>query len=72
MLRHIHVDQFHVYIKYYHYTIVMEFEFKEIKYVPGLYKIFDEIIVNAADNFSRQKYLAHSGIPRTSGGKCFI
>lgn len=23
---------------------------KEIKYVPGLFKIFDEIIVNAADN----------------------
>ncbi|KAF3942273.1 hypothetical protein ABW19_dt0203736 [Dactylella cylindrospora] len=24
--------------------------YREIKYVPGLYKIFDEIIVNAADN----------------------
>ena len=23
---------------------------KQISYVPGLYKIFDEIIVNAADN----------------------
>lgn len=23
---------------------------KEIQYVPGLYKIFDEILVNAADN----------------------
>jgi len=26
---------------------------KEISYVPGLYKIFDEILVNAADNFQR-------------------
>ncbi|XP_020282371.1 DNA topoisomerase 2 isoform X2 [Pseudomyrmex gracilis] len=26
---------------------------KEIKYVPGLYKIFDEIVVNAADNKQR-------------------
>nr|XP_003704530.2 PREDICTED: DNA topoisomerase 2 isoform X2 [Megachile rotundata] len=26
---------------------------KEIKYVPGLYKIFDEILVNAADNKQR-------------------
>ncbi|XP_066589354.1 DNA topoisomerase 2 [Prorops nasuta] len=26
---------------------------KEIKYVPGLYKIFDEVLVNAADNKQR-------------------
>ena len=26
---------------------------KKIKYVPGLYKIFDEILVNAADNYQR-------------------
>ncbi len=26
---------------------------KEIRYVPGLYKIFDEILVNAADNKQR-------------------
>ncbi|EED21135.1 DNA topoisomerase II [Talaromyces stipitatus ATCC 10500] len=25
-------------------------EFREVTYVPGLYKIFDEIVVNAADN----------------------
>lgn len=30
-----------------------KFEFKFIQYVPGLYKIFDEILVNAADNFQR-------------------
>lgn len=26
---------------------------RNIKYVPGLYKIFDEILVNAADNYQR-------------------
>jgi DNA topoisomerase-2 len=26
-------------------------EYRDINYVPGLYKIFDEILVNAADNF---------------------
>lgn len=25
-------------------------EFRVVSYVPGLYKIFDEILVNAADN----------------------
>lgn len=29
--------------------------YKEITFVPGLYKIFDEIIVNAADNKQRDK-----------------
>jgi len=29
--------------------------YKDIVYVPGLYKIFDEILVNAADNFQRDK-----------------
>lgn len=29
--------------------------FRQIEYVPGLYKIFDEILVNAADNFQRDK-----------------
>uniref|UniRef100_A0AC35UAY2 HATPase_c domain-containing protein n=1 Tax=Rhabditophanes sp. KR3021 TaxID=114890 RepID=A0AC35UAY2_9BILA len=28
---------------------------KDISYVPGLYKIFDEILVNAADNKQRDK-----------------
>jgi len=32
-----------------------EFIQKKIKYVPGLYKIFDEILVNAADNYQRDK-----------------
>jgi DNA topoisomerase-2 len=32
-----------------------KFTFKTMDYVPGLYKIFDEILVNAADNFQRDK-----------------
>lgn len=28
---------------------------REITYVPGLYKIFDEILVNAADNKQRDE-----------------
>ena len=32
--------------------------FKQINYVPGLYKIFDEIIVNAADNKQRDKTMS--------------
>ena len=31
----------------------MKFENRLVKYAPGLYKIFDEILVNAADNFQR-------------------
>merc|ERR1719440_2056817 len=30
-----------------------EMDFKSINYVPALYKIFDEILVNAADNLQR-------------------
>jgi DNA topoisomerase-2 len=29
---------------------------REISYVPGLYKIFDEILVNAAGNKKREKH----------------
>ena len=28
-------------------------EYRDISYVPALYKIFDEILVNAADNLQR-------------------
>lgn len=28
-------------------------DYREVNYVPGLYKIFDEILVNAADNKQR-------------------
>ena len=30
-----------------------QFEYREINYVPALYKIFDEVLVNAADNYQR-------------------
>lgn len=30
-------------------------EFREVSYVPGLYKIFDEVLVNAADNKQNDK-----------------
>lgn len=32
-----------------------EMEYREVSYVPGLYKIFDEILVNAADNRHNDK-----------------
>lgn len=32
-----------------------QIELREVSYVPGLYKIFDEILVNAADNKQRDK-----------------
>lgn len=31
------------------------FVYRTISYVPGLYKIFDEILVNASDNYQRDK-----------------
>ena len=34
-------------------------EYKEIKYVPGLFKIFDEILVNAADNYQNDKTMKY-------------
>jgi DNA topoisomerase-2 len=37
------------------YDEVVGMNYREISYVPGLYKIFDEILVNAADNFQRDK-----------------
>ena len=34
-------------------------EFREVSYVPGLFKIFDEILVNAADNYQRDKSMKY-------------
>ncbi len=31
------------------------FEEREIEYIPGLYKIFDEILINAADNYRKNE-----------------
>lgn len=41
-----HRDQYFVYLK-------NEIVCKEINCIPGLYKIFDEILVNAVDNYTR-------------------
>ena len=40
-------------MKYIKVTIDKEnkLELRDINYVPGLFKIFDEILVNAADNY---------------------
>lgn len=32
------------------YDVEKGMELRDVTYVPGLYKIFDEILVNAADN----------------------
>ena len=34
-------------------------EFREVSFVPGLYKIFDEIVVNAADKNKKEKNIEH-------------
>ncbi|OMJ76839.1 hypothetical protein SteCoe_23685 [Stentor coeruleus] len=34
-------------------TAKSKMAFRQVQYVPGLYKIFDEILVNASDNFQR-------------------
>lgn len=36
-------------------TEIDSMEMREVSFVPGLYKIFDEILVNAADNKQRDK-----------------
>ena len=36
-------------------TQLESMEMREVSFVPGLYKIFDEILVNAADNKQRDK-----------------
>lgn len=33
----------------------IQFEYREVSYVPALYKMFDEVLVNAADNFQRDR-----------------
>ena len=34
-------------------------ELREVNYVPGLFKIFDEILVNAADNYQRDNNMKY-------------
>lgn len=33
----------------------LNFILKEVEYIPALYKIFDEVLVNAADNYQRDR-----------------
>lgn len=35
---------------------------KEINFVPGLYKIFDEVLVNASDNFQRDRRMSYINV----------
>ena len=32
--------------------------YKDVTYTPGFYKIFDEVLVNAADNYQRDKRMS--------------
>ena len=34
---------------------ILQLEYQKITFVPALYKIFDEVIVNAADNYRRDR-----------------
>ena len=36
-----------------------QLEFREVKYVPGLLKILDEILVNAANNYQNDKTMKY-------------
>jgi len=40
------------------FTSELKFTFKEIDLCQGLYKIFDEILVNASDNYQRDKNMS--------------
>lgn len=42
--------------------------FKKIDYCPGLYKIFDEVLVNAADNLERDKKMTKIEVEIDKGG----
>lgn len=35
---------------------------REINFVPGLYKIFDEVLVNASDNFQRDRRMTYINV----------
>ena len=40
-----------------------EMQYKDISYVPALYKVFDEMLVNAADNLQRDPKMKVLRIP---------
>ena len=39
-----------------------QLEFREVNYVPGLFKIFDEILVNAADNYQNNRSMKYINV----------
>ena len=38
---------------------------KRIRYIPGLFKIFDEVLVNAADNYQRDRKMKEISVQVT-------
>ena len=46
-------------------------EQRELSYVPGLYKIFDEILVNAADNKQRDPTMNLLQVVKVAHSICF-
>jgi DNA topoisomerase-2 len=44
--------------------------YREVEYVPGLYKIFDEILVNAADNKQRDPSMDSLRVNFDAEGRC--
>ena len=46
-----------------------KFVCRNVNYVPGLYKIFDEILVNAADNYHRDKRMDTIKVTINTSGK---
>lgn len=45
----------------------LRFTSEEITYVPALYKIFDEVLVNAADNYQRDRKMNTLTVEINSG-----
>lgn len=44
-------------------------EQKKIEYCPGLYKIFDEVLVNAADNYQRDHRMSKIEVDVSESGR---
>lgn len=40
----------------------IRFTHRQITYTPGFYKIFDEVLVNAADNYQRDKKMSQLNV----------
>ncbi len=46
--------------------------YREIKYVPGFFKIVDEILVNAADNKVSNRLFAFDAYKYVRSGRCCL